>query len=244
MPIKKTKPALKKTRQREILYPILKECSTLVSDKFWKQFYEDLACGKSTKGLYISNGIIQTSNKRNGINYSITDKAPEVIVKELHHLLLTYTNICSKKDMNQKRSIILELEEELKAYDESEWTSIKRKNVRNMLLVDYAVKLHKKYNLDWKTTINAYHTIINAFENKTHTSKDVNYSHGKINHINDIDYEDNKIINTRNISTNDQDDTILNFPINTFTNQSSNSIMLQNVFDNYLNAWLKHIKSC
>ncbi len=110
---KKTKQSVR-GRQKEIIYPILRECSTIIKDEFWRQFYEDLAAAKSTKGIYISNGIIQTSNKRNGFSYSITDKAPEVIVRELHHLLLTHTSICSRKDMNKKRQLVKEIETNLK----------------------------------------------------------------------------------------------------------------------------------
>lgn len=234
MPIRKTKTTQKKPRQKDVVYPILKECAIIVKDKFWKQFYEDLACGKSTKGIYIGNGIIQSSNKRNGFNYSITDKAPEIIVKELHHLLTTLTNICSKKDLTQKRGIIKELEEELNNYDKSEWTAIKRKNIRNMLIINYAILLHKKYNLTWEFTTHAYRVILNAFENKTHTSKDVVYKRGKIQNIKDIEYDESgKIVNTRKIEKFDNQE----------QNQCENkSIMLQNLFDNYVNAWIKYTK--
>jgi len=233
----KTKLIQKKIRHKEILYPILKECSLVVKDKFWKQFYEDLSSGKSTKGIFISNGTIQSSNKRNGFSYTISnDKAPEIIVKELHYLITTHTNICSSRDINQKRNIIVELEEELQAYDNSEWTSIKRKSIRDILIVNYAIKLNKKYNLDWNSTISAYHTILNAFENKTHTSKDVVFSKGKIQHIYDIEFSEieKKILNKRKLEK------------DKFEVQEDNhntGIILQNLFENYVNVWVKYIKS-
>lgn len=223
-----------KRSKKEIIYPILQECTELTTDEFWRQFYDDLSCGKSSKGVYISNGIIQTSNKRNGFTYSITDKAPEVIVKELHHLLTSFTSICSKKDMSKKKQIIKEIEDELDEYDKSKWTTIKRKNVRNMLMVNYAITLHKKYNLSWKATINAYKTIYNSFENKTHCSKDVTYENGKIRHINDIEIsEDGKnIINIRS------DDIIESNNIE----PENNTILLQSLFDSYIVALKRSIK--
>jgi hypothetical protein len=236
MPIKKSKNVTKKPRQKEIIYPILKECSLIVKDRFWKQFYEDLSSGKSTKGLYISNGVIQTSNKRNGFYYPITDKAPEVIVTELHRLLTTHTNICSRKDLNQKLSIVKVLKKELSEYDNSEWTSIKRKNVRNMLIVEYAIRLHKELELSWASTIQAYHTILNAFENKTHSSKDVVYSKGKIHDILDIEYDEEtkNMINTRKIEVEDEEkEEIITEP----------GISLQSMFESYVNACIKHVKS-
>jgi hypothetical protein len=236
---KSTKAATKtkKGRQKEVVYDILTECAALMRDEFWKQFYEDLAVGKSTKGIYITNGTIHTSNKRNGFTYSITDKAPEVIVAELHHLLISHTSICSKKDMNKKRQFVQEIEEELNAYDEAKWTSIKRKNVRNMLLVDYAVYLNKVHDLSWPATINAYRTIISAFENKTHASRDVEYENGKILSIDGIELSEDEtcIINTRQDRMTDS--------VVAAAEPDDGAILLQSLFDPYIAAWIKMIKT-
>jgi hypothetical protein len=239
MPSSKTTSATKKPqkrgRQKEVVYDILVECAALMKDEFWKQFYEDLAVGKSTKGIYITNGVIQTSNKRNGFVYSITDKAPQVIVAELHHLLTTHTSICSRKDMNKKRQFVKEIEEELQEYDEAKWTSIKRKNIRNMLLVDYAIHLNKIHSLSWPATMSAYQTIINAFESKTHSSKDVIYSNGKVRDIVDIELseDEDSIINTRQEQVSEY----------VSEEPEGKMIMLQNLFDPYISAWIKTIKS-
>jgi len=223
---------IKKGRQRDVVYNILLECAALVKDEFWHQFYEDLAIGKSTKGIYIANGVIQTSTKRNGFSYNITDKAPEVILAELHHLLTTHTSICSHKDMNKKRLFVQELEAEFADYDKAKWTSIKHKNVRAMLLVDYAIYLNKIHALNWPATISAYQTITGAFESKTHSSKDVTYEGGKIRNIDDIEYIDGKIVNTRFDQVEEENITI---------NESSSGILLQSLFDPYINAYIKTI---
>jgi hypothetical protein len=223
----------KKGRQKEVIYSILIECSEIVTDEFWKQFYKDLATGKSTKGIYISNGVIQTSNKRNGFIYTITDKAPEVIVHELHHLLTTYTNICSKRDMTKKRQILKEIEDELEEYKTSKWSSIKRKNYKNSLFIQYVLYLQRTYNLSWTATINAYKTILSAFDYKTHNSKDVNYFNGKIIDIEDIEYSNGYIINTREIIEDEVKDEYL---------YTEGKASLQKLFEPYISAWLKFTK--
>lgn len=217
----------KKGRQKEIIYSILLDCSELVSDEYWKQFYKDLATGKSTKGIYITNGIIQTSNKRNGFIYSITDKTPETIVKELHHLLITHTNICSKKDISKKLQIIKQIEDEINYYKSCKWSSIKRKNYRNMLLVEYCLYLKRKYNLSWTNTINAYKIIIFAFDSKTHSSNDVVYNNGKVTNIYDIIYSNESMINTRQIIEDIKD--------------TDTCISIQKLFEPYITAWIKYI---
>lgn len=220
----------KKGRQKEVIYSILIECSEIVTDDFWKQFYKDLATGKSTKGIYITNGVIQTSNKRNGFIYTITDKAPEIIVEELHHLLTTYTNICSKKDISKKRQILKEIEDEIEEYKTSKWSSIKRKNYKNSLFIEYVLGLKKTYDMSWQATINAYKTITYAFECKTHGSKDVNYINGKIVDIEDIEYMDGNIVNNREIIEEIREE------------NTEGNISLQRLFESYINSWAKFIK--
>jgi ribosomal protein S1 len=228
--------AIKRGKQRDIVYGILLECAAIVRDEFWRRFYEDLAVGKSTKGIYITNGVIQTSNKRNGFVYSITDKAPEVIVAELHHLLTTHTSICSRKDMLKKRQFVRELEDELNEYDRAKWTGIKRKNVKTMLLVDYAIRLNRLHSLTWPATIAAYQTITSAFDNKTHSSRDVEYVGGKILSIEDIelDEESKSIVNTRQSIEEERE-----APVQL---ARSNAIMLQSLFEPYIAAWIKTVQ--
>lgn len=226
-------------RPKEVIYPVLLECASLTRDEFWVQFYQDLSVGKSTKGIYISHGVIQTSNnKRGGFAYSISDKAPEVIVSELHPLITSHTSICSSKDTIKRRAFIQELEDELKEYRTGKWTSIKRKNLKAMLLVNYAIHLQKIHSLSWEATIGAYRTIITAFETKTHNSKDVEYANGKILSIEDIEIsEDGSFIaNTRSESPHKRSKDTKG------TNDASGPCLLQGLFEPYLAAWIKTIR--
>lgn len=223
-------------KPKEIVYPILSECADLVRDEFWKQLYQDLSAGKVTKGIFISHGVIQSSNKRNGFQYSITDKAPEVIVVELHHLITTHTSICSRKDVSKKQAFIDDLEKELSDYGKGKWTSIKRKNLRMILLVDYALHLQKLHNLDWTATMAAHRTIVRAFDDKTHSSRDVEYEDGKIISIQDIELDDNgkNIINLREDSSQVTENTV---------SESNRPGLLKSLWEPYVAAWLKTLKS-
>ncbi len=223
--------ATKKGRHKEVLYNILSECASLVKDEFWVQFYENLAVGKNTKGIYITNGIIHTSNKKSGFSYNITDKAPEIIIEELHHLLTTYTSICSKKDMVKKRKIVEEIENELNEYKNVKWSSIKRKNIKYALIIEYCLTLKKQLSLTWNATISAYKTVVNAFEFRTHNSKDVQYENGVILNINDIEFDGENIINNRFEQVDDDKNNII----------EDEGIVLQKLFDTYINIMMKSI---
>jgi hypothetical protein len=231
----KTEPSVR-GRKKDIIYPILHECSLLVKDEFWQQFYSEMSQAKACKGIFIQNSMIQTSNKRNGFSYCVTnDKHPLVIIKELHKLLLEHTSICSRKDMNKKKQIIKEIEEELEEYDKAKWTSIKRKNIRNILMIDFCILLNKEYCLTWPATIAAYRTIVAAFDSKTHSSKDVVYEDGKITNIEDIEISDDgkEIINNRQDMAPDVES----------DKSGDNPILLQSLFDSYLTSWSKFSKS-
>jgi hypothetical protein len=195
---KTTKKKVSKTA--EIIYPVLLECAQLcknTGDEFWAQFYKDLSTGKGTRGIFISNGTLQTSNKRNGFTYSISGKTPEIIVIELNNLLTSRTSVCSTKDINKRKKILEEIQEEFDTYDEGKWTSIKRKNIRQMLILQFVLDLKERHGLTWKSTENALQVINEAFESKTHTSKDVEYEEGVIQNIIDLEIEDGTLINVR-----------------------------------------------
>lgn len=226
----------KTARTATTLYPILGECGDICTDDFWKHFYRDLSVGKTPRGIYISNGTVHTSNKRGGFSYSITDKAPAVIVRELHHLLTTHTSICSRRDVNKKRRFIEELEEELDQYDHGKWTSIKRKSVRQVLIINFVIELERQYSLGWPKTVAAYRTVLDAFESKTHTSKDIDYRDGKIRHIADIEYdeEDEKITNTRFINAD---------KVHLEQSHGEGSVALQSLFESYVQGLVRSAKA-
>jgi hypothetical protein len=99
-----------------------------------------------------------------------------------------------------------------------------------MLIVDYVLNLQKTYDLSWQATIQAYKTIISAFDSKTHNSKDVNYENGKIINIENIEYDNECIVNRRELIEEIKDDTI------------EGNISLQKLFEPYIASWIKFIK--
>ena len=212
---------------------ILLECSKISNDEFWKQFYMDLATGKSFRGITLSGDTIYSvRSKKNGFSYYITDKTPEIIISELQHLLVTQTNIYNSTDIERKNSIIDEIKSEFDSYDNTDkWTSVKNKNIRDMYIINFTIKLIKKHDIPWSNAHDIYNTIINAFESKSHSSKDVVYNNGKIKYIADIEYcpIERKVVNKRP------------FPEKQIIEVKKNK--LQNLFEPYINTIIKNITS-
>lgn len=218
----------------EIQYPVLIECANIVSDSFWEQFYKDLASGKGSRGIYISNGIIQTTNKRSGFKYSIIGKTPEIIISELQKLFSRSTSLFSKKDTTKKKNIIKEIKQELDNADSSKWSSIKRKQIKFLHIVNYVIRLREKHNFPKKNLEYNYKVIINAFETKTHTSKDVVFEDGKIQYIVDIEMSDDKthLVNNRSINE---------YEIGEVSEAKLMGYVLQKMFEGYIINWEKYV---
>jgi hypothetical protein len=138
----------------------------------------------------------------------------------------------------RRQAFLKELDSEFKGYKTGKWTSIKRKNLRAMLLVNYAISLQKAHSLSWDATIAAYRTIVMAFETKTHSSKDVEYENGKILNIDDIEASEDGtyIVNVR-AETYDGEGDDPSIPV-----RANGPALLRGLWEPYLAAWMKLLK--
>lgn len=170
--------------KKELIYPIFEECSNLITDEYWKNFYEDLSFGKTPKCLYISNDTICSTNKRKSFTYSFINKTPNIIIKELHNLILENTNLCSNKDLKKKK---LDIETTRKKIEKTskitKFSMIKSKNLKDLLITNFVIYMKYKYNLSWDQSQLLLSTISLAFLCKNLTSQDVVYENNKIKSI-------------------------------------------------------------
>jgi hypothetical protein len=171
-----------------ILYPIIYKASLLFEDEFWQDLFKDLSYGKYPKSLYISNGILFPSNKKKVFSYSLNPEGKNVeeVASELQELIMTYTNLCSDIDTNNKKALAL-----LKCgqINNSKWSSIKKINLQKQYILNYSTRMRKKYKLSCGSTSHLLILINSAFKDfKTHKSDDVDFENNKINEIKDIVY--------------------------------------------------------
>jgi len=192
--------------KKELHYPVFHECAELVADEYWKSFFEDLGYGKYPKGLYISNETICSTNKRKAFTYCFTEKSAREIAKELHELILENTNLYSSRDLKKKK-IDMELAkkeiEKVKKVDR--FSMIKSKVVREMLIINFVIKMKYKYNLTWQQSKLLLSTISVAFLCKNIVSADVVYSNSEIKSINGLSFSDGdfQLLNASNLKNDD-----------------------------------------
>lgn len=197
--------------KREIIYPFFFECCQYADDVFWETIFEDLAHGKAPYGSYISKNCLCCSYKNKEFNYRIERKDPEILYKEIYQLLTEKLGILSQKEKAQKRVEFFEMEKNIKK-TQKDWTSIRRKNVKDTLYEKYVIEMKKKHGLSQKECKYLLSVITLAITFRTITSKDIIFENDQIQSINGIDFEDGKIILSRPLCSNhkkiDSDDMV------------------------------------
>ncbi len=176
-------------KSKGIVHPIFLECSKLSVDKYYKQFYDNLAKGKSPhKNIYI-NGftIVSSVAKKQLFSYCFENKSPSKIIVELYKLLMQNTNMSSTTDTEAKYK-------ELDKCNNDEivcrWKSIRKKNIKEQLILEYVIEQKKKKKLDANATRELHRLIKFGMFCKTQTSDSFEMNeNGKIKKIHGIKYD-------------------------------------------------------
>ena len=176
---------------KDIVYPIFQECSKLVKDEFWIKLFDDLSRGKCPKSVMIYNGVLSSTNKRNGFSFNFIDNNdPEKLVVEIPELLKKSVYIYSNKDIINKENDFMNATNEYTTVKNCDrWKKIKVKKMKENLITNYCLEMKKKYKMNYQNSKLLYDTIKDAlFVYKTQKSDDIIMKNGKIDYIEDIEY--------------------------------------------------------
>jgi hypothetical protein len=184
--------------RKEIIYPIFLECCQFVEDTYWEIIFEDLAYGKCSYGTYISRDFLCCSYKGKEFSYKIEKKDPNILYTDIYNLLTKKLGILSKKDKIKKRTEFYKTEQDIKQSRQT-WSSIKKKNLKDLLIEQYVIKIKKKYSLNISQSRYLLSIIFIAIVFKVITSKDIDYENGHINNIKGIEFNNKQILIQRNL---------------------------------------------
>lgn len=163
---------LTRNRGKKIVqYPIFLECVNYIDDEYWIDLYNDFAVGKFPKGIYISNNTLYIGSKWKNGGYNLLDKDPEIIANEVHDFIIQNTAIYSAQDINKRNQ---GRKEEKKQIEVERFNQIKKKNEKEMLIVNYVLKMKNKLKLSWSETKDLFNIIKIGFITRQITSNDVN----------------------------------------------------------------------
>lgn len=165
--------------KKEILYPVFLACCMYLDEPLWKSVFEDLAYGICPYECFINKGYLCCSNKTKGFIYNIkSKKEPKLMCEEIKKLFMEKLNILNT-DID--KCIDCDLESNIK------WSQIKRKNIRDFMILNFLVKNKRDYNLSKEAIDKLQKTIKIGIIFKTISNEDIIMENGHIKSINNIE---------------------------------------------------------
>lgn len=186
------------TNKKDIIYPIFLECLQFITDKFWDNIFEDLAYGKAPYGTYISKGSLTCKYKDKEFIYKIEKKDPEILYNEVYVLLTKKLGLLSHQDKINKKIDFQNIEDEIKE-GRKNWNSIRKKNIKDLLIENYVITMKNKYLLTIKQAKYLLSIIFIGMIFKIISVKDIEYRDGIITKIEGINFKKKEIILEKDI---------------------------------------------
>jgi len=185
--------------KREIIYPVFLDCTRYTDDIFWQNIFKELAYGKTSYGIYISKNFICCNQKKKEFSYKIEPKDPELVYNELYNIFKNKVGIQSHQEKLNSRKVFNQVEDENNKNIKNNWGSIKKKNMKELLIELYVTKMKNKYFLSLEQARYLISIIYIGIIFKVITKKDINYVNGEIIDIIGITFDRKKVILNKNI---------------------------------------------
>lgn len=184
--------------KKEICYPVFLECCHYTQDIFWEKIFEDLAYGQPPYGTYINKDFLCCSYKKKEFTYKIERKDPKILYEEIYDLLINKLGLLSQREKLKKRLAFQNIEENMKD-SRKEWGNIRKKNIKNLLIEQFVIRMREKHNITLKQAKYLLSIIFLASVFRVITSKDIEYKNGQIQSIKGIDFIKNQFVFTKGL---------------------------------------------
>ena len=121
-----------------------------------------------------------------------------MIYQEVYSLLTKRLGLLSYREKVKKKKIFTDLEDSIKD-TRKKWVDIKKKNMKELLIELYVTRMKNRYQLSVKQAKYLISVILIAMVFKVITSSNINYSDGRINSIEGIDFAKKQLIIKKNL---------------------------------------------
>lgn len=182
--------------KNNLLYPWIIECCKFTTDVFWKTIFEDIAYGIVPYPAYISKDIIQCNYKNRDFSYKIKKKDAQIIFTEILEIFKTKLNLISYNELLEKKNNLSIL---TKSTILDDWTSIKKKYIKEVYIQNFAILMKNKYFLSQKQAKYIFNIILLAFIYKIISADDITLENGSIQKIKGVSFENGEVIIDFNI---------------------------------------------
>mgnify|MGYP001318333978 CR=1 FL=1 len=195
--------------RRELIYPIILQCCSYANDTYWENILEDIAYGRAPYHTYITNDNLVSSAKNGefSINLTTGNTTPEDLCQKICNTLREKVGIMSRVERMQSKEKFNNHESRLHRSQDN-WSMIKKKNLKDLLVENYMVRMKEEHDLSVADARKALSLIFLAMVFKVITQKDIHYYDGRIHDIEGISFRDKKIVMEREIYNTDKDHSV------------------------------------
>jgi hypothetical protein len=215
---------------RTITHPIFLACREKTEDLFWKGIFENLAYGKTPRGVYLKGNCLYSVTKKKEFTYNFDNQPADKIYTEVLAFLIGY-GVKTKTDLSRKKQAFDQYQQTNSTRkSENLWTKIKKKNVRDDLIQEYVLSCQKKYSLSDEKTKELYFFVTTGIVFKIFTGADVILVDGYIEIVHGIEFTPGTSEVPGNFTITRQ------FKKPTFKKTSSREVYLYELWNSYLKS--------
>ena len=137
---------------KDIVYPIFLKCSDVVEDTFWVNIFENMAYGICPSGVHIKNKHVYINIKQKSPHViSLNQDDDMTFFSTLISNMKSLLYMGSEKDDMVNKEIFYRTQDKLIECT-NDWSKIRKRSVRNILLENYVSELKTKFKLGIKNT--------------------------------------------------------------------------------------------
>ena len=182
--ISNTKPV--KDAVKEAQHKIFYSCAEIAEDSFWKNIFNKASTGTFPKGFSYNNSNLTFKKGTRTETIHIPENPHEAI--SLLKDFFQKTGLFSKKDFAESDKILKKLAETTVHLEDMEWSKIRKKGLREVLINEYIQRKSLEYPEDLRKQFSCrIHIAINL---GMIGPKHINFSRGSIQNIEGIYYND------------------------------------------------------
>lgn len=183
----------KKSQPLVLKYDIFLTCAEVIEDEYWKKIFMDAAYNKLPKNLIIRDGYLTHKHHKNNNGVNISQNTTDLVTNVIDFMKKT-CNMQSTRDLDRKKRLKDDIISKLRPFEELTWKELNNKN-KKIVIMDYVrrVSSERKYTAEKSKRLNQL--IICSIASKQIDVKCIDYSNGKINNIDNIDYDSIRLIN-------------------------------------------------
>lgn len=178
----------KSKAQPVVVNPIFMECAQLTDDPLWKSLFENSAYGKFPRGFTYREGVLSYKVRSKVFTFEMPQLAYEALPQCVDFMKRT-GKIASKADQEQDR---MEIEERLQnqvTLDRCNWSDIKKKKVKALLISSYIEETAKAYNMSSKQK-EYFKIVLNVGFSLGYLNKDdIVFEEGQVRSITGLTYD-------------------------------------------------------